>query len=452
MLSRLEKISGARVSIIGAARSGISVALLLKHNGNEVFVSDRKPVEESQKEIEKLNKEGIPFEFGRHTERVLNADFIVVSPGVPDNSEVMLAAMSKGLPVYSELEVASWYCRAPIVAITGTNGKTTTTALTGKIFENSGRKVAVAGNIGFPLSDFVMDLNEDSVAVVETSSFQLDHIDTFKPLVGVWLNVQPDHLDRYENYEAYIRAKTRMFLNQSSHDFAVYNDDDRIVKSHCDNLPSIKAPFSVSKVLQEGAYTKDGKVYISFRGNLEYVIEPQEIGIRGVHNLYNSLAAAISAYVMGVPVNVISKTLSEFQGVEHRLEPVRELGGVKYINDSKATNVDAVWYALGSFDSPIVLIAGGKDKGNDYSPLYEPVRKKVRAMILIGAASDKMYREFSDKTKCLMASSMEDAVKKARELALPGDVVLLSPACASFDMFKDYEHRGREFKKAVMEL
>ena len=451
-MTRPEEIKGARVSVIGAARSGISVARLLKRQGAEVFVSDRKPVEESQKEIEKLSQEGIPFEFGKHSERVLDADFIVVSPGVPDNSEIMRSAIARGLMVYSELEAASWYCRAPIIAITGTNGKTTTTALTGKIFENSGRKVAVAGNIGFPLSDFVMDLNEDSIAVVETSSFQLDHIETFKPKVGVWLNVQPDHLDRYENYDAYIFAKTLMFKNQDSRDFAVYNNDDRIVRKYCDNLLSIKVPFSLSEVLQQGAYTRNGKVYIALNNNEEYVIDPSDIRIRGVHNLYNSLAAIISAYVMGVSVEIISKTLREFKGVEHRLEPVRELEGVKYVNDSKATNVDAVWYALGSFESPIVLIAGGKDKGNDYSPLYEPVKKKVRAMILIGAAADRMFKEFSDKTKCIMASTMEDAVKKARDAALPGDVVLLSPACASFDMFHDYEHRGREFKKAVMEL
>jgi UDP-N-acetylmuramoylalanine--D-glutamate ligase len=243
-----------------------------------------------------------------------------------------------------------------------------------------------------------------------------------------------------------------MFKNQDSRDFAVYNNDDRIVRKYCDNLPSIKVPFSLSEVLQQGAYTRNGKVYIALNNNEEYVIDPSDIRIRGVHNLYNSLAAIISAYVMGVPVEIISKTLREFKGVEHRLEPVRELEGVKYVNDSKATNVDAVWYALGSFESPIVLIAGGKDKGNDYSPLYEPVKKKVRAMILIGAAADRMFKEFSDKTKCIMASTMEDAVKKARDAALPGDVVLLSPACASFDMFHDYEHRGREFKKAVMEL
>ncbi|MGC8596173.1 MAG: UDP-N-acetylmuramoyl-L-alanine--D-glutamate ligase [Candidatus Kryptoniota bacterium] len=451
-MSRPEKISGAKVSVIGAARSGMSVAHLLKLQGAEVFVSDRKPVEQSQKEIGILNQEGISYEFGRHTERVLDADFIVVSPGVPEKSEVMVSALKKGLPIYSELEVASWYCRAPIVAITGTNGKTTTTALTGKMFENSGRKVAVAGNIGFPLSDFVMDLDEDSIAVVETSSFQLDHIDTFKPHVGVWLNVQPDHLDRYESYEAYVLSKTGLFKNQKLEDYAVYNNDDRIVKSHCENLPSIKVPFSLTGVLHQGAYTRDGKVYVALGGNAEFVINPSEIRIRGIHNLYNSLAALISAYVMGVPVEIISKTLREFKGVEHRLEPVREINGVRYINDSKATNVDAVWYALGSFDSPVVLIAGGKDKGNDYSPLYEPVRKKVRAMILIGAAADRMFKEFSDKTNCIMASTMEDAVKKAREVALPGDVVLLSPACASFDMFQDYEHRGREFKRAVMEL
>ncbi len=451
-MSKPDKIKSARVSVLGAARSGIAVARLLKSKGASVFVSDKKPREQAGQQIQQLNEIGVEYEFGSHSDRLFDADFIVVSPGVPSNLNLVQHAIKVGLNVYSEVEVASWFCKAPIVAITGSNGKTTTTTLVGKIFENSRRKTVVAGNIGFPISDYVSDTNEDAVAVLEVSSFQLDHVDTFKPKAAVLLNITPDHLDRYENYQAYMNAKFKIFMNQSSEDVAVYNHDDDAVEKYCRGLKSALMPFSVKDEASCSGFARDGKVYLMEKGEPVPLIDTREIGIPGVHNLYNSLASALATRALGVPAEVIAETLHEFRGVEHRLELVRQLGGVKYINDSKATNVDAVWYALGSYDSPIVLIAGGKDKGNDYSPLFEPVRKKVRAMILIGAAAPKMQKEFSDKTKCIMASSMEDAVAKARGEAKKGDVVLLSPACASFDMFQDYEHRGREFKRLVMEL
>ncbi len=451
-MSKPDKIRSARVSVLGAARSGIAVARLLKSKGASVFVSDKKPREQASQQIQQLDEIGVEYEFGSHSDRLFDADFIVVSPGVPSNLNLVQHAIKVGLNIYSEVEVASWFCKAPIVAITGSNGKTTTTTLIGKIFENSGRKTVVAGNIGFPISDYVSDTSEDAVAVLEVSSFQLDHVDTFKPMVSVLLNITPDHLDRYENYQAYMNAKFRIFANQSSDDVAVYNHDDDAVDKYCRGLKSKLMPFSVKDENSCAGFARDGKVYLVENGQPVHLIDTREIGIPGVHNLYNSLASALAARALGVPVKVIAETLHDFSGVEHRIELVRQLNGVKYVNDSKATNVDAVWYALGSYDSPIILIAGGKDKGNDYSPLFEPVRKKVRAMILIGAAAPKMQKEFSDKTKCIMASSMEDAVTKARAEAKKGDVVLLSPACASFDMFQDYEHRGREFKRLVMEL
>ena len=447
-----EEIRSARVSILGAARSGLSVAKLLKSQGATVFVSDKKSKEDATEEIKILEDLGIENEFGAHTYRIFDADFIVVSPGVPSNSNLVQHALKVGLNIFSEVEVASWFCRAPIVAITGSNGKTTTTTLVGKIFEKAGRRTIVAGNIGFPLSDYVLDVDEKSVAVVEVSSFQLDHIDTFRPKVSVLLNITPDHLDRYENYQAYINSKFRIFLNQGPKDFAVYNYDDDAVNAYCCGLNTVRLPFSAKEKIRAGAFLEGGKVFMIDKGRADFLIDSGEIKIRGVHNLYNSTAAALAASSLGVSPNVIADTLKEFPGVEHRLEPVRELDGVKYINDSKATNVDAVWYALGSFKSPIVLIAGGKDKGNDYSPLFDLVRKNVPAMILIGQAAAKMQKEFADKTKCIMASSMEDAVAKARSESRPGYIVLLSPACASFDMFHDYEHRGREFKRLVMEL
>ncbi len=451
-MGRPDKIRSARVSVLGAARSGIAVARLLQAQGAVVFVSDRKPAKEAAHQIQLLENIGVEYEFGSHSDRLFDADFIVMSPGVPSSLNLVQHAIKVGLSVYSEVEVASWFCKAPIVAITGSNGKTTTTTLTGRIFEKSGRKTVVAGNIGFPISDYVSDMKEDAVAVLEVSSFQLDHIDTFKPSVAVLLNVTPDHLDRYESYQAYMNSKFRIFMNQSVNDFSVYNHDDSAVDRHCSGLTSVRKPFTVKEKISCGSYVENGKVYLVEESQPTYLIDAAEIKIRGVHNLYDSLASALAARSLGIPLDVIADTLREFPGVEHRLEFVRELNGVRYINDSKATNVDAVWYALGSFDSPVVLIAGGKDKGNDYSPLFEAVRKKVRAMILIGMAAPKMQKEFSDKTKCIMASSMEDAVVKAKGEAKSGDAVLLSPACASFDMFQDYEHRGREFKRLVMEL
>lgn len=451
-MGKPDKIKSARVSVLGAARSGIAVARLLRSRGASVFVSDKKPREEVAQQVQQLDSIGAEYEFGSHSDRLFDADFIVVSPGVPSNLNLVQHAIKVGLSVYSEVEVASWFCRAPIVAITGSNGKTTTTTLTGKIFEKAGRKTVVAGNIGFPISDYVSDMNEDAVAVLEVSSFQLDHVDTFKPKAAVLLNITPDHLDRYDSYQAYMNSKFRIFMNQSGDDVAVYNHDDEPVDRHCSALQVKRKPFSVKEKTGCGAYVDEGKVYVMENGEPVFLIGSAEIRIRGIHNLYDSLASVLAARSLGVPLDVIADTLREFPGVEHRLEQVRELNGVKYVNDSKATNVDAVWYALGSFESPIVLIAGGKDKGNDYSPLFEIVKNKVRAMILIGTGAPKLQREFSDKTKCVMASSMEDAVAKAKREANRGDVVLLSPACASFDMFQDYEHRGREFKRLVMEL
>ncbi len=466
-MSKPNNIKSDRVSILGAARSGIAAAKLLKSQGASVFVSDKKPKEEAVQEIRMLENLGVQFEFGAHSDRIFDADFIVVSPGVPSSSNLVQHALKVGLNIYSEVEVASWFCRAPIVAITGSNGKTTTTTLTGKIFEKAGWKTVVAGNIGFPFSDYVLDVSrersaplgdlrgEKSVAVVEVSSFQLDHIDTFKPNAAVLLNITPDHLDRYESYQAYVDSKFKIFMNQDGDDFAIYNHDDEAVRKYCEGLAPQKHYFTVNEKMTAsttGAFVDGGKVYVVCAGKSQFLIDARDIKIRGVHNLYNSMASSLAANAMGVPLEVIAETLREFPGVEHRLEPVRELNGVRYINDSKATNVDAVWYALGSFESPIVLIAGGKDKGNDYTQLFELVKKKVRSMILIGQAAPKMQKEFSDKTKCIMASSMEEAVSIARREAKKGDVVLLSPACASFDMFHDYEHRGREFKRLVMEL
>jgi len=453
-------INGKKFSVIGCARSGLAVTRLLKSLNGDVFVSDVKPAEKMRQAVQELEKIGARYEFGGHTERVLDADYMVISPGVPENVYVIRKAKDAGLKVVSEIEVASWFCRAPIIAITGANGKTTTTSLIGAIVQQAKYPCAIAGNIGLPFSDCVPGLDEHSVAVVEVSSFQLDNIDTFKPKIAVLTNITPDHLDRYSSFEDYIASKGRIFQNQTETDFLVYNDDDEIVQRLVQSAKSRKLPFSVNHQLQEGAYVEGGTVVCTLGGVKEIVIGVNEIKIRGTHNLYNSLAATLAACAFGIlPGGIIRvgtwhamSVLQSFEGVAHRLEFVRELNGVKFINDSKATNVNSVWYALESFGESIILIAGGRDKGNDYARLYDFVRQKVKAMVLIGEAAEKMNYEFHDKTNTFRASSMEEAVQRASNLAEAGDVVLLSPACASFDMFDNYEHRGEVFKRTVNAL
>ena len=450
------EVTGKRFSVIGGARSGVAVAKLLKARGAKVFLSDKAPPEKMQDVIRVLDDEGIEHEFGGNTEKVLEGDVVVLSPGVPSDVPLVKAAMKKGRHVVSEVEVASWFCPAPIVAITGTNGKTTTTALTGRMFEDARHPHVVAGNIGTAFSQVVDQIGSDGAAILEISSFQLDHIETFRPKVSVWLNVTPDHLDRYEHsYEKYIASKCRVFENQSSGDVLVYNVDDDTEREHVERKvpPAVRQlMFSVRSSVDEGAFVKDGIMKVRLAGVESDVIPVEQISIRGMHNLYNSMAATLAARVMGVPTASIRATLKNFKGVEHRLEFVRELDGVTYINDSKATNVDSVWYALQSFDRPIVLLLGGRDKGNDYSRLFDPVKAHVKAIVALGESADKVSNAFSQIVAVKKATSIGEAVRDASAFAAPGDVVLLSPACASFDWFENYEHRGRVFKHLVGEL
>ncbi|WP_092348128.1 UDP-N-acetylmuramoyl-L-alanine--D-glutamate ligase [Candidatus Chrysopegis kryptomonas] len=450
-----ENIKGKKISVIGGARSGLAVAKLLKKFGADVFISDMKKPEEIKYvkfTLQELDELGIKYEFGGHSESVFECDFMVISPGVPSNSEVVKKAVERGLKVLSEIEVASWFCKAPIVAVTGTNGKTTTTSLIGHIFKTAGFKTIVAGNIGSPFSDYVLDVDEESVVVLEVSSFQLDHIESFKPKVAVLLNITPDHLDRYASFSDYILSKFRIFKNQRSDDFAVYNYDDEIVQPYVEQLDVIKMPFSVLEKLSCGAFVEDDYLVFNFKNKKERILKMSELRLRGIHNVYNSLAAALAARAMEVKDEIIRESLKSFEGVPHRLEFVREINGVKFINDSKATNVNSLWYALESFDEPIILIAGGRDKGNDYSKVYDLVRRKVKLILAIGESREKVYNEFKNLTRVIKVDSMEEAVRRAYEEARPGDVVLLSPACASFDMFEDFEHRGEVFKKLVNQL
>ncbi len=446
-------VRGKRISVIGAARSGLAAAQLLQQEGASVFVSDLQPIEKLASAVQELERLQVPYEFGEHSERVFDAELFVISPGVPSSAPVVAGARTRDIPIFGELEAASWFCRAPIVAVTGSNGKTTTTALIGRILTDARRNHVVAGNIGSAFSAFVRELDETSIAVLEVSSFQLDHIERFHPRVAVILNITPDHLDRYGgSFEDYIESKCRVSMNQGPNDVLIYNKDDDVTRREMGKLTNTSVrllPFSAEQPLQSGAYIKKNKIIVALGDKGEELIDVRRIRIRGRHNLYNSMAAALASRVMEVRKETVRGSLQRFEGIEHRLEFVRELNGVRYINDSKATNVNSVWYALQSFDEPIVLLLGGRDKGNDYSVLYELVKKKVKAIV---ESADKVVDNFIKLTRVIKVGRMDDAVEQAERLAQRGDVVLLSPACASFDWFKNYEDRGNEFKEIVNEL
>jgi len=446
-------LQNKKVSVIGAARSGVAVAVLLKSQGANVFVSDTASADKLQSSLPQIQSEKIEYEVGTHSNRVYECDVMVISPCVPSDAPVILEAQKRKIKIVSELEVGSWFCRAPMVAITGSNGKTTTTTLTGRILSDAAKKHAVAGNIGTAFSSVVLELAETDVAVLEVSSFQLDHIDRFRPKISVLLNITPDHMDRYDHsMEKYAASKASVFKNQLADDVLIYNKDDAwtskiVLQAHCRTIG-----FSIQQKLNEGAFIEDGKLVTALDGIRTEIIDINQIFIKGMHNLYNSMAAVLVGQLLGVDAAFIQSTLKTFEGVEHRLEFVRRLNNVSYYNDSKATNVDSVWFALQSFKEPIVLFLGGRDKGNDYSRLRDLVRRQVKAIVAIGESANLVEQSFKGATVITKASSMEEAVAIARFLAQPGDVVLLSPACASFDWFKNYEHRGEVFKQLVNKL
>ncbi len=451
-----KNIVGKKISILGMARSGIAAAQLLKKMGANIYVSDNERREQLESQILNLESMGIEYEVGRHTGRVLDADMIVISPGVSSNASIIKEAEKLGMIVVSELEAASWFCKSSIIAVTGTNGKTTATTLIGKMFTDAKVKHIVGGNIGKAFSGFVEELDESSTAILEVSSFQLDFIETFHPRISIILNITPDHLDRYDNdFDKYIASKCRIFENQTNEDYLVYNYDDgqtreqvrRFAELHVHSLP-----FGIDRKFDEGAFIENGKLVTFVGKKRNEIIGINEIKIRGVHNLYNAMAAALASQLMGVSSDSLGITLKTFEGVEHRLEFVRKVNGVKFINDSKATNVESVWYALQAYEEPLIILLGGRDKGNDYSKLYDLVKKKVKAIVAIGETAEKVYQEFSSIKKVIKTLSMDEAVRAASDLAVSGDVVLLSPACASFDWFQNYEHRGLVFKRIVNSL
>lgn len=462
-------------TILGSARSGLAAARLLAGQGARVFLSERGAG--TREERAELDRIGAEYEFGGHTERAMQAEALVVSPGVPTEAPPVQRALGLGIPVYSEIEVASWFCRAPIVAITGTNGKTTTTSLLHHVFatafEGTDRRAIICGNIGAPFSDYAATATERDVIVLEVSSFQLDHIDRFRPRVAVLLGITPDHLDRYGgDVERYAAAKLRLYENQRAGDVLVYNHDDARLREAAQSALSRALGFG----LDASAHT-DPRLAGFVRQHAggaghpgeaeatslvlrlppsphdEVLMHAHHLALPGRHNLYNSLATAIAARVMEVRSDVVRESLASFEGVPHRLEFVREVGGVRYVNDSKATNVNAVWYALESYRQPVVLIAGGRDKGNDYSSLKPLVRRGCRAVVAFGESAAKVETALGlaapDRAR---AETLEEAVRQAHFFAEPGDVVLLSPACSSFDLFDNYEHRGDVFKRLVHSL
>ncbi|MEX0736639.1 MAG: UDP-N-acetylmuramoyl-L-alanine--D-glutamate ligase [Bacteroidota bacterium] len=449
----VEQLRSASVSVIGAARSGVAVGRLLRSQGANVFLSDRDTEAKLKSHIPYLQESGIAYELGGHTERVFQCSLMVISPGVPSSAPVVLEAQQRGIKVVSEVEVAGWLCRASIIAITGSNGKTTTTTLIGRVLGDAKKKHALAGNIGTAFSSIVLELAEGDVAVLEISSFQLDHCETFRPAISVLLNITQNHMDRYENsMKRYAASKARIFMNQTPRDVLIYNADDLWTSRVIAQAKCRAIPFSREKRLAVGAFIEDEMLVTMLGGKRTAVIPLTEISIKGPHNLYNAMAAALVGQLMDVGTASIRATLRNFKGVEHRQEFVREVKGVRYYNDSKATSVEATWYALQAFDQPIVLMLGGRDKGNDYSRIADLVTKNVRGIVALGESAEKVEKAFKTLKPVQRATTMDEAVLFAQQFAQPGDVVLLSPACASFDWFENYEQRGLVFKELVKNL
>ena len=443
-------IRNKKISIIGAVRSGIGAAKLAKKLGAIPFVSDSGSEEKLKSSVELLKNAKIDFEIGSHSDKVFNCDFMIVSPGVPSNADVIKKANQKGIRIISEVEFSSWFCKASIIAITGTNGKTTTTSLCGYLFNECGAKSFTAGNIGLAFSEIVLDAEKDEYVSLEVSSFQLDLIDTFKPKVAMILNITPDHLNRYENsVEKYAKSKLRIFENQDGTDFLILNKDSELLNQYFKNAKSQLFYFSTTKKVSNGCYLDNQKVVFVRNDKVEFSCSVSDIFIQGEHNIQNAMAVIIAAKIFDLENEKIIKALKSFQGVEHRLELVREIEGIKFVNDSKATNVDSVVVALKSFNDPILLILGGQDKGNDYTMIEQLVIDKVKKIYAIGSSADKVFNFFHKKVKTEIKKDLDDVINTALSEGRSGDVVLLSPACASFDMFDNYEHRGKVFKEIV---
>ena len=445
-------LEGKRVLVLGLARTGVVVSLFAAAYGASVTATDEKPESQLGDAAARLRAAGVKLALGGHEPAIfLDQDLIVLSPGVPAKLPALDAARARGIPVWSEIELAWRFLRGKLVAITGSNGKTTTTALVAHILKTSKIHTLVGGNIGVPLLALVESSTHASVTVAEISSFQLETTSEFRPEIGVLLNVTPDHLDRHGRFEEYAAVKMRMFENQIERDAAVLNADDPEVARRMPSRPHVYW-FSRQKRVASGAFLNDGQIVFRADGAETPILRCDEIPMRGEHNVENVLAACAAAYLAGAGPAEIAAGVKTFRGVEHRLEFVAEIRGVSFYNDSKATNVDASLKAIEAFQGPLIVILGGKDKGAPYGPLREPLRERARAAVLIGAAAEKIGSELSGAVPLSDAGTLERAVERAMEIARPGDTVLLAPACASFDQFENYEHRGRVFKELVARL
>jgi UDP-N-acetylmuramoylalanine--D-glutamate ligase len=439
----MHKANYMKIVVLGGGESGCGAAYLAKKKGLEVFLSDKGAIKDNYKQF--LTENEIEFEEGNHDEaRILSADWIVKSPGIPKKADMIHKIHMKGIRISSEIEFASEFTNAKIIAITGSNGKTTTTSLIYYILKSDGMNVGLGGNIGYSFAKQVADENHEYY-VLEVSSFQLDDIQNFRPYISLLLNLSKDHLDQYNyNYEEYALAKFRIAENQENDNFFIYNKDDEMSKNILEKF-EIKAkmiPFSTKEKLIEGGFIDDEELTVKLK---------DKFSIMGNHNVANSLAASIAGKILEINNKSIRNSLMTFQAVEHRLELVTEIDGVKFINDSKATNVNATYYALESMKTPTVWIVGGQDKGNDYSEIENLVKRKVKAIVCLGIDNQKIIDFFKDKKEFIYdTSSMEEAVKISKSLAKSGDTVLLSPCCASFDLFKNYEDRGHQFKEQVL--
>ncbi len=446
-------LSNKKITVIGAVRSGVGAAKLIKKAGGIPFVSDSGNEYKLSDSIVKLKEQQIDFEIGKHSDKVFECELMIVSPGVPSDAEVIINANVKGIKVISEIELAASFCKGNVVAITGTNGKTTTTSLCAHVFNACGFKTYAAGNIGTAFSEIALDVKENEFVALEVSSFQLDMIDKFAPKIAVILNITPDHLNRYDNkFENYISSKLRIYKNQSEKDFLILNADSQPLVDSLTEHKSKSIYFSTKTQQINGAYLFQNEIIYNEDGELKFSCSVNDINLKGEHNYANAMAVINAGKIFGFDNEKIKEGLRTFKGVEHRLEIVREIDGAFYVNDSKATNVDSVWYALQSFDAPIFLILGGQDKGNDYNQIKDLVKDKVKKIFAIGSSSDIIFNFFHSFVKVELKPTLEDVVIAASNEARQGDVVLLSPACASFDMFDNYEHRGKIFKQAVEKL
>ncbi len=445
-------LRGVRVLVVGLARTGVAVARFLSNRGATVVGTDTRDRGDLEREFPDLRDLNIELQVGGHGEEgFLHADLIVLSPGVPPFIEPLAKARQQEIPIISEIELASRFLAVPIVAVTGTNGKTTTTLLIGAMLQRAGKRVFVGGNVGNPLINSIVGEEKNDIAVVELSSFQLEGIEKFRPAIAVLLNITEDHLDRYPGFEAYIEAKSRVFMNQRPSDVSVLNAGDPMVERAASSCKARKVYFNVTHDQMEGAFLR-GRQIVLRRPEGEEIYDPEKGKLMGPHNIENMMAAIVAARLCGCPEDGVQEALEAFNGLAHRLEFVKEVKGVRYFNDSKGTNVGAVVKSLQTFPGPLILIAGGKDKGGDYAPLKQPIEGRVKDLILIGQARERMARHLGDVVPITLAGSLEEAVKRAYALAQPGDSVLLSPACSSYDMFRDYVERGEVFKVLVRRL